>query len=358
MGSNSSKTFTQSAQQTPVSKVKNCSKGKNNLENILLDPRSPDVNRTPLASILVSRMKTAEETPSTPTKYVRETLLNDSKEKKFLDPRSPSQFIPRTPLNLSLNGENIENSSGQYSLEYSGCIEEASCRNFNERLANITFDDDDLYAEGNAPKTVERKTNEFIDDISTLCTVDEENDHDHDQPSSDSLELTEKGIQNTPVTTLEAPKDRFDTNVVYADGENVSPLVDPNMCIKRNALSAFSSTPISTAISQQKLAIKKNNKPNTEIFKDDQKINNIEYATPAKRMAKIKEVDNPRTPFGSIQNHRSKSTENLSQQPQTQLKESVRPYHINDENFTPNSKLQASSKQGNKSRRINQIAYD
>lgn len=350
MGTSSSKIYTQST-QTPVSKVKNCSKENINMDNILLDPRSPDVNRTPLTSILASRVKSIEETPSTPTKYVRETSLNVSKEKKFLDPRSPSQFIPRTPLNLSLDGDKIEHSSGQYSLEYSGCIEEASCRNFNERLANITFDDD-FYAENNASNTFEKKTNDAIEDIPILCTLAEE---EEDQPIA-GLAVAEKHIQATPVTTLEVPKSRFDINE-YGDSENISPLVDPNMCIKRNALSAFSSTPISTTINQQKLLIKKQTKLNTEIFKDE-KANNTEYSTPAKRVTKIKEVDNPRTPFGSIQNHRSKSTENLSQQPQAQLKENVRPYHINDENFTPKSKLTPLSKQGNKLRRINQIAYD
>lgn len=343
-------------QHTPMSKVKSCSKNKSNLENILLDPRSPDVNRTPLA--IASRMKTVEATLSTPTKHVCETLLNNSKEKKFLDPRSPSQFIPRTPLNLSMKEENIENNSGQYSLEYSGCIEEASCRNFNERLANITFDDDvDLCARDNAPKWNEQKTIGAVEpiDISNLCTVNEEEDQD----SSDPLKPAENGIQMTPVTTLEAPKRRFETNVLHVNNENISPLVDPtNMCIKRNALSAFSSTPISTTVCQPKLTAKKHNKLNAEIFKDDQKSNNVENTTPAKRMAKIKEMDNPRTPFGSIQNHRSKSTENLSQQPQAQIKEITRPYHINNENFTPNSKFAALSKQGNKSRRINQIAYD
>lgn len=357
MGSISSKTSSESMQGTQMSKVKN-NKNKSNLENILLDPRSPDINRTPLASILASRMRTAEETPSTPTKYVRETILNNPKENKFLDPRSPSQFIPRTPLNLSLKDDNIEINSGQYSLEYSGCIEEASCRNFNERLANITFDDnDELCDRDNASKRNEKKTIEAVEliDISNLCTVDEEEDLD----LSDSLKSAENGIQITPIPTLEAPKRRFETNVLHVDNENISPLVDLNMCIKRNALSAFSSTPNSTTICQQKQTAKKHNKLNTEIFKDDQKTNNnMEYTTPAKRMAKIKEVDNPRTPFGSIQNHRSKSTENLSHQPQTQIKEIARPYHINNENFTPNSKFAALSKQGNNSRRINQIAYD
>lgn len=348
MGSNSSKTENQTT-QTPMSKLKNCNKEKINMENILLDPRSPDVNRTPLTTILANRMKVVENEFSTPTKYVRETSLNVSKEKKFLDPRSPSQFIPRTPLNLSIDGDKIDSSSRQYSLEYSGCIEEASCRNFNERLANITFDDD--FIEENASKMADKKLNEVVDDISTLCTVDEE------EPISDSSVSGKKRSQITPVTTSEVPKSRFDINV-YADNENISPLLDSNMCIKRNALSAFSSTPITALTNQQKLLAKKHTKLNTEIFKDD-KINNTECTTPAKRMAKIKETDNPRTPFGSIQNQLSKSTENLTQQQQIQLKENVRAFNINnDENFTPKTKSMALSKQGNKSRRINQIAYD
>lgn len=107
--------------------------------SIFLDPRSPNINRT---RILSNRLDCIEQTPKADTQHsVHDTPMNSSKQKGHLDPRSPSQFIPRTPLNMSLSGDDIEKSNGQYSVTYSGYIEEASCRNFNERLENITFDD-------------------------------------------------------------------------------------------------------------------------------------------------------------------------------------------------------------------------
>lgn len=102
--------------------------------NILLDPRSPDINRTPLTGISSNRVRKNVSTPSTPKNSSRQM------QKSNFDPRSPSQFIPRTPLNISLEGDKVENSCTLYSLEYSGLVEEASCRYFNERLENLTFD--------------------------------------------------------------------------------------------------------------------------------------------------------------------------------------------------------------------------
>lgn len=106
--------------------------------NILLDPRSPDINRTPLTGIH-NRVRKNASIPSTPSTPKNSSYQIKSIKSNF-DPRSPSQFIPRTPLNISLDDDKIESSSTQYSLEYSGLVEEASCRHFNERLANITFD--------------------------------------------------------------------------------------------------------------------------------------------------------------------------------------------------------------------------
>lgn len=76
MGSSSSKT------STAMLKIDIDGNEENIMQNILLDPRSPDVNRTPMANILGSRLKSLEQTP---IKY--KTSLNTSNAKKLLDPR-------------------------------------------------------------------------------------------------------------------------------------------------------------------------------------------------------------------------------------------------------------------------------
>lgn len=114
----------------------------NSIGNNLLDPRSSDVNRTPI--ILNSRLSkrpTVQQTPVTPVNLLKSLLNYSVKELKLFGPRSPSQFISRTPLNKTFYAEHMDASNQQFSLAYSGDIEEASCRNFNERLANIIFDD-------------------------------------------------------------------------------------------------------------------------------------------------------------------------------------------------------------------------
>lgn len=314
MGSNTSTSSTQST----VSKVNKDGIETHMMQDILLDPRSPDVNRTPLARILGNRVKPVKQTPSTPVNNLRKTLLNSSNEKKLLDPRSPSQFIPRTPLNMSLDENGIEDSVGQYSLEYSGCIEEASCRNFNERLANITFDNS--YTEtNNPPKVSENEVNNVT--VSCAVLVD---DYDKEQPLADSQLEPEKLCQNT----LEVPKSRFDVN-----GENISPVMDTNQHNKRYAVSAFSSTPISTLTNNQQKSLpsKKLAKMTKEIFLDDEIYKDSQYATPMKRLMKIKE---PRTPFGCLQN-----------QQQLVLKEL--------DNSTPKTKPTSISQRANKPRIIN-----
>ncbi|XP_031632153.1 uncharacterized protein LOC116346319 [Contarinia nasturtii] len=312
MGNNATKT------STTVLKIDTDGNEINMMQNILIDPRSPDVNRTPLVSIL--GMKSIEQTPTT-----RKTSLNTSNERKLLDPRSPSKFIPRTPLATSLDGTGIENSIGKYSLEYSGYIEEASCRNFNERLANITFDDS--YTEANdASKIAAIKTNETIN-LSISHAADAI--YDNDDGVNEQLRSTEsmKRCQNTPMALPSEPTSRFDVNV-YTDVENISPVINTTQHNKLNTLSAFSSTPISILNNQQKsMSAKKLATTNKDIC--------IDNGTPGKRMVKTKE---PRTPFGCLQNQQ------LIQK--------------DHENSTPKSKTSVISKRTKKTRIINQIICD
>lgn len=357
MGSNSSKTHsataaaattTTTAMDLSLSKLTEQPSG---IGNNLLDPRSPDVNRTPI--ILNSRLTkraVVQQTPVTPVN-LRKALLNYSaKELKLLDPRSPSQFIPRTPLNMSFDAEHIDTSEQQFSLEYSGDIEEASCRNFNERLANITFDD--VLRENENVVTSSDSKLERIEDVSITNAMDDAMDqHDDDDDEE------EKNSNQTPNESMNQPN----VNAIHMDDENISPVVAAaDSVVKRNTASAASSTPISTSTSQLKSMLLKNHNKKiankTGIFTD-----NMEMTTPTKRLDKINEDDKPRTPFGCLLNRRSKSVENLSQQ-SFGLKENVRAVGSNDENVTPKQpKSTAMLKHMNRSggiRRKNDIFVD
>lgn len=351
MGSNGSKTHssvTATAEFTTQRTVKPEFKFT---DNVLLDPRSPDVNRTPLASILNNRLNKRQNIePVTPVNLRKQLLNYSAKELKLLDPRSPSQFIPRTPLNMSFNSEHLERSQQQYSLEYSGDIEEASCRNFNERLANITFDDLQNEAEQISKMLTANKL-ETIEDISIQNATSNE-----DERQLSDAECDEQR-SHTPI-------DDQSKNAMDIDGENISPVIDPTSTNTRNAPSTFSSTPISTQTNQlksllQKKHAKKSGK--TEIFTDNSPNNGLELETPPKRLAKITEIEKPRTPFGCLLNRRSKSFENLSQQ-SFGLKESARSIHVNNENATPKKqKSTALLKHVNRSgglRKRNEIFHD
>lgn len=115
MGSQKSKILNSSIEQSvfKVEETENDLSHQHYIQCNLLDPRSPDVNRTPLAQIISQRLsnaQNAEQTYLTPEKFLHKNFANySSKEMKLLDPRSPSQFIPRTPLNISIDDENIEN---------------------------------------------------------------------------------------------------------------------------------------------------------------------------------------------------------------------------------------------------------
>lgn len=240
-----------------------------------LDPRSPDVNRTPI-SILSNRVTTL--TPSTPKSS---SNPNNTFEKRKSDPRSPSQFIPRTPLNIKF--DKIENNSAaQYSLDYSGCVEEASCRKFNARLADITFDN--LFAETQSDRTA-----------------------------------VEEAISEEQIVM----------NVFTDVGEDISPHIHTTTTTTQNTRQnqfTFSSTPIST-LNTNELQAKIRKKQH----------NALECVTPTKKMGNIKEV---RTPFGSLLNRRSKSFENL----QHQLP--FKAINDNDENSTPKIKKMISKASG------------
>lgn len=364
MGNNSSKTHGLSSTPSKPIEIK-CRKSERDVAistvadvtadadapplDVLLDPRSPHIARTPLSKILPHRLDgkslQIQLNEQTPTNILRKRLLRDiglnytSKELNLLDPRSPSSFIPRTPLYLSSGGDSFgeENSrvaSKVISLEYSGFIEEASCRNFNEKLANITLDDtdyedasesmakDDEFRDGELAE-IRRKyleTNfDFVgDEIKFL--------HDRD-PRSPS-----ENICRTPFVLTSKAKSLSQSDVSGID--NVSPIItimntvdndgDDDDNTKRNTeiYALFSSTPtVQQASGFAAIAKGKNLEKmiKSRIYEDEPETENtvrssksIEILmTPMKKLVNVND-EKPRTPL-SIVNRRTKSAESLAQ---------------------------------------------
>lgn len=333
--------------------------------NVLMDPRSPDIHRTPLTDILGNRLNyrdRVELLPHTPINSLRSKLFNCSlNDKKFLDPRSPSQFIPRTPLNLSFDDTSkLNDNTALYSIEYNGYIEDESCRNFYERLANITFDDADNEAAANATKSQKVALHEIReeDQSDEVKSISEQEIQKLLVTASETMMQQPK----TPVSKLPIVSKLKFTDDLEADGKCISPIVNNAVSINKTiaASSTFSSTPIVANNGQLKKILlkthlKKVNK--TEIFEDDEidgcvmdtildgnRSEDEILSTPAKRLNRDG-GNTPRTPL-SVLNRRSKSVETLSQRQsklnQTKGNERVNNLRseLNDENiyFTPQPK--------------------
>lgn len=340
--------------------------------DVLSDPRSPHIARTPLAKVvshrLIEKPLRIELNAHTPTNILRKRILRDiglnytPKEINLLDPRSPSLFIPRTPLQLSsddgFGGEHSRGTSKIISLEYSGFIEEASCRNFNEKLANITLDDtdyedasdslakDDEFREGELAE-IRRKyleTNfDFVgDEIKFL--------HEQD-PRSPS-----ENICRTPFVLPLNAKSLSQSNVSGID--NVSPIVTgttndddgnddghENRIIEKYALQMFSSTPtVHLKVGNGGVVKTKNLEKmmKTRIYEDEpeEADNTVASAksieilmTPLKKFGRTNANDDkPRTPL-SIVNRRTKSAESLAQR-QSRLR-------VGDKENAKNTRLNA-----------------
>lgn len=331
--------------------------------NVLMDPRSPDIHRTPLTDILGNRLNYRDRVallPHTPINSLRSKLFDCSlNDQKFLDPRSPSQFIPRTPLNLSFDDTSkLDGNTALYSIEYNGNIEDESCRNFYERLANITFDDAENDAD-NASKSRKIALHE-------ICEEDQfEVNSISEQEIQNLSTMASKTIQQeTPVLKMPIVSKIKFTDDLGDDEKIISPIVtnavSTNKTINASS-SAFSSTPIVANNGQlkkilMKSHLKKVNK--TEIFEDDEvddcRSNTIFdgnrsedeiLSTPGKRLNRDGGGNTPRTPL-SVLNRRSKSVETLSQRQsrlnQKKGNERVNESYskLNDENiyFTPQPK--------------------
>lgn len=383
--------------------------------DLLLDPRSPNIARTPLTEIIANRLNinrfkfeqtvNCEVETQTPSNSMRKKLLRDlgynytTKELNLLDPRSPNLFIPRTPLNLSLNGDDeVDCSKAFQSLEYNGHIEEASCRNFNEKLANITLDDTDYEDAVQSKTDKDAETNTKTDGDAEFLAIRQkymETDFDfvdddiklRNDPRSPS-----ENIFRTPMLLAVPSKIPFHSDDEITAENNASPLPNDEL---PNGLPIFSSTPsvaksntvnlieVGAEIEREEpicvktVNIEKIN--NAKIYEDEicnkELINVVAIAedilnTPVKKFMKTKganENEKPRTPL-SVINRRTKSAESLLQR-QSRLRqndESIKKSALkskvkssfaiaNDENFTPHRssmavKLQKSSIRTNSSK--------
>lgn len=319
--------------------------------DVLLDPRSPHVARTPLAEILPQRLSEKplrnELKANTPTNILRKRIMRDigfnytSKELNLLDPRSPSQFIPRTPLNLwspdDFIGENSRGTSKVISLEYSGFIEEASCRNFNEKLANITLDDadydftpdspakDDEFRDGELAKIRRKYLETNFDFVGDEIKFHQVAELDPRSPSENIIR-TPFALPSKPTTDVSAI-DSISPIITAASGDGDEK--------DKYTLPMFSSTPTAQQTSGDRDAavVKAKNLGKiikTRIYEDEPETENISsrsieaFLTPLKKFTKANaDDDKPRTPL-SIVNRRTKSAESLAQR-QSRLR-------INNEN--------------------------
>lgn len=328
----------------------------------LLDPRSPNIDRTPLAVVLATERRirqiihtsvignvNGDAEPTTPANTMRRRLLRDlgynyrEKEMNLLDPRSPSAMIPRTPIAFAAGTSKndneiaaaIDDANTSQSFEYTECIEDASCRHFNEKISNITLDgySGEVPEDGNNDSSmIKRKqyleTNFDVTEAipETLPEV-EENEAD---PRSPSL-----NVQRTPMVF--AANTATDTAVAGAVVDDAETAADNDVAAIDNIMDnsmldivgpAFSSTPTATMVAIATPLRHKSNaiiitKQKNLIYEDETDAvhsldklakKSVEEFIPMTPVQKFHQRDGDkrvRTPL-SVINRRTKSAENLS----------------------------------------------
>lgn len=129
--------------------------GIDNAGKTLAVPPTPAIPQTPLTETIAHHLNriTTEDVNQyqkiqTPTYLLRKKILYDlgyTYSLKENDPRSPSQRIPRTPMNLENNNSAAEanNENDISSLQYNSTLED-SCREFNSKLDEITMDETEM----------------------------------------------------------------------------------------------------------------------------------------------------------------------------------------------------------------------
>lgn len=198
-------------QKTPekksVAEINEKSPTKNNAQ-VALEPQTPAIPQTPLTQTIATHLNhltkhnmNQNSNIKTPSYLLRKKILYDlgyTYPIKEADPRSPSQCIPRTPLNITDTVDTTDESKNS-SFLYNSTLED-SCRDFNTKLDDITMEETDANDQNEAkPNT---PTNGGSDETQvSLCAQKTPDCDSEDQPDFDNPAKT------AVATKVEATKD-------------------------------------------------------------------------------------------------------------------------------------------------------
>lgn len=195
--------------------------------NQMLDPKTPAIPQTPLTQTIANHLSritnddlNQNPTIKTPSYLMRKKILHDlgyTYTIKETDPRSPSHSIPRTPLNLAENS-NVISDSQTSSFQYNSTLED-SCRDFNEKLDDITMGEEAEDAEQNAANSANnaKEPNEQTESQSELC--DQKTPNCDEETTPDFASKT-----NSIDKSIPAIDESENDSSPKASEENISPL--------------------------------------------------------------------------------------------------------------------------------------
>lgn len=155
----------------------------------VLDPKTPAVPQTPLTQTIANHLNliamdgiNQNQNIKTPSYLLRKKILYDLGYTYSIrdDPRSPSQCIPRTPMSLTDDTDTIEANSFQYNSTL-----EDSCRDFNEKLDNMTMEEPEDKKQCTKIKMGDGK-NDGCETQERLCA---KKTHDSDSENSPDIEV-------------------------------------------------------------------------------------------------------------------------------------------------------------------------
>lgn len=235
---------------------------------IALDPKTPAIPQTPLTQTIANHLNriTKEEgqhNPNikTPSYLMRKKILYDLGYTypigKEVDPRSPSQSIPRTPLNLTDTAEEV-NVSESSSFQYNSSLED-SCREFNMKLNDITMDETEAQNEHNEnvpTKNIDDNDDDYGDDVkkalvakiettengaetqASLCAqktpeCDSVNTPNFEKQPNENVKVQSKSVEQSNETAPNA----FDKSIDQNDSMVLTPVMNKSLRTGRIPLS-------------------------------------------------------------------------------------------------------------------------